>query len=296
MIKIFLALFILSGCGTIEFTNDESTLSDSQAYYQSVMTEVGGSNQFGPAVYLIGSEDRELTIYTILNGAFEIRSDNCGYMKQGVYTDSSPIKINLASVNGQLDETWCLLTIQLSPNVGNTQIPVYPSYSTVYLVFTRRERVQQQSFQFPMGFNLGRLFMIEDEIAMYRVIRKCTFEDAPQVISESTTFVKSIEIKVDDIKDRMGSCYYGVVYTDETGAMKRAAYTTNVFDERHLPLLADVTIHDKRIEVTTNANNAICIINGVVHPIKKCRRKALARNLVGVFTNKRSHWETVWKN
>lgn len=291
MNKLYLVLLVfLSACGSIKLTEDPVLLSDSQAFYESVMTKVGNTYRYGPTVYLITDVNQTLEIFTVLDGSYEIRSDSCNYTKQGAYSDSSPIKIPISEIRDQLDETLCVMTIQISPQIRNTQVPIYPAYSIAYFVFTSREAVGSGAFQFTQGFNFGKIFSIEDKIARYRVIRKCTYEETPVVISESVNPVEKVEITADGITSKIGSCYFAMVYIDGNGVAKRAAYVTNVYDERHFPLFADIVHNGTKIEVTPSAENAICLINGVIQPAKRCKRKALAQNIIGVFTNKRSYW------
>lgn len=290
MTKLYFALLLLlSGCGSIKLTDDPVLLSDSQAYYESVLTKLGDHYRFGPAAYMITDLTQDLVIYTALSGSYEIRSDSCNFTKQGAYADSKPIKIPVSEIRNQVDETLCVVTIQISPQIEDSKVPIYPSFSIAYLVFTNRTTVGSDAFQFIQGFNYGVLFRIEDSISRYRVIRKCVYDNIPIVVSESLTPVDRIELPAGDIINNLGSCYFGVVYVDLNGVAKRAAYATNVFDERHLPLSAEVTRDRRNIAVIPSAGNTVCIINGNI--TRDCKRRAIAQNnVIGVFTNKRSYW------
>lgn len=298
---LFLSFLLLAtGCGSKKLKNDISPTNDADSKYESVLTSVEQDYGLGSKVYVVDNVNEDLHIYTLLDGTYEVRSDSCGFIESGRYTNSESIDIPISKFFSSIDEKLCTVSIQINPELKNSQVAIFPRYSIVYLQMSSRVLKGNFSKQTPKGFPIDNALNYQGAIDKYRVIRKCTYESVPQVVKESTSPVTAITILKKDIsvgmpspaESNIGSCLFSVVFT-ESGISSRIMFSTSVYDSAHDPLSASITTDAKKISVVSTDAVSFCGINRNIKNDYKCSEKIsnLEKvNIIQVHTNKRSRY------
>jgi hypothetical protein len=288
---ILMLLLVVVSCGSKQIKNDSSMTNDADARFESVYTAVGASGNHGTAVYQFSSAEDSFKIYTLLSGTYEIRSDSCNFIESGDYEESETIEIPLQALFTDNSEKLCMVTIQLNPEVEDSQVALFPRYAIVYMQMTSRHLIESRGIQVPVGFNAGTIVDL-GKVDKYRLIKNCV-QAEPVIVKESTV---SAVAKVDFVElgqKAKGSCFYSLVYTKD-GVQGRYAFAINLFDPSHSPLTAKTTVEDGEVKVTAQDDVSVCIINKKSKRSNTCKAslKSLPEKyLIQVHTNKRSYYE-----
>lgn len=281
--------FLASSCGSV-LKDDVVKWDDSSARYQSVFTIVGEESNMGPAVYQIKNSESSLKILTLLSGTYEVRSDSCSFLETGRYSKNEVIEFPLSKFHNTMEEKLCLVTIQVNPEFGST-VAIFPRYSIVYLQFTGREKLTSKGFQFPDGFNAGRLVDV-GTVDRYRLIQNCV-DAEPKVLKESLSPALAT-VDFSELKQNIiSNCYYSLVYTSN-GFQGRYAFTVNVYNKEHTPLKASVKVGKSSVEVTSTPSVSVCSVGTKSKNSSKCSNKLSKLSnpyVIQVHTNKRSYYE-----
>ncbi len=289
LITLIFMAFLASSCGSV-LKDDIVKWDDASAKYQSVFTIVGQESNLGPAVYQVGKNDDTLKILTLLTGTYEVRSDSCSFLETGRYAKNEVIEFPLSKFHNSAEEKLCLVTIQVSPEFEST-VAIFPRFSIVYLQFTNRGIISSKGFQFPKGFNAGRLADI-GTVDRYRLIQNCV-DAEPKMLKESLSpavaTVDFAELKQSEISN----CYYSLVYT-LNGAQGRHAFTVNIYNKEHSPLSANVIVNKSTVSVSSNSSVSVCAVGSKSKNGSKCSNKLSNLSnpyVIQVHTNKRSYYE-----
>lgn len=295
--KQFLIFFslILAGCGTRFLRDDSSLTNDANAKFESVLTSVNGEYGFGSKVYVLRDLTGSLRIHALLTGSYELRADSCGVIEDGRFDSSTPIEIPVNRFFNAVEDKLCTVTIQVNPEVPDSEFAVYPRYSIIYLQMSARASLPSLSHQIPKGFPLEPLRY--RAVDRFRAIRKCSYEPQPIVVKENRSPGTLMLSRADfsnglpfAVEDRIGTCLFSIVFV-ESGVTGRLMLSTSVYDPAHQPLTASATIQGSRLRVSGSDDVSVCAINGKIKNSSNCNEK-LSRlgslNVIEVHSNKRS--------
>jgi hypothetical protein len=291
LLALLAAQSLLVSCGSKQIKNDTSMTNDADARFESVFTSLGPVSSQGTVVYQFKGNEDTLKIYTLLSGTYEIRSDSCNFIESGNYSESEVIEVPLRSLFIDNAEKLCMVTVQINPEIKDSQVALFPRYVIAYLQMTSRELTDSKSLQLPVGFNAGTILDL-GQVDKYRLIKNCVLE-APAVVKESTSpAVAKVEFSELSQKSK-GSCYYSLVYTKE-GKSGRYAFSVSLFDPAHSPLKAEVKVNKNEVVVSSEEDVSICIIDNKSKRSNACKaslKDLPAKYLIQVHTNKRSYYE-----
>lgn len=288
---LILITLVTVSCGSKQLKNDSSITNDADSRYESVLTSIGQSSNMGSSVYQFSNTEDVLNVYTLLSGTYEIRSDSCNFLESGSYSESEVVKIPLQAIFTENLEKLCTVTIQINPELKDSQVAIFPRYSIIYLQLTSRTLIDSKGMQFPIGFNAGSILNL-GTVDKYKLIKNCVIS-SPVVIKESS--ISSIaKVDFDELNQReIGSCYYSLVYS-KANEQGRYAFSINLFNPQHSPLIAKVEQTDKYVTVTSQDDVSVCVIGNKSKRSNTCKeslKNLPNKYLIQVHTNKRSYYE-----
>lgn len=294
--KYILILILLVSCGTNYLRNDSSTTNDADARYESVFTQLGKNATMGNAVYQVKNKEDLIEVHTLLSGTYEIRSNSCNYQDFGTYRNNESIFVPISDLfSGEETEKLCSITIQLNPELRNSEVAIFPRYSIIYVQLTNRDEIKTANFQFPRLFSAGELINI-GIVDKYRLIQNCV-GTSPTIIKESLE-PQVAKVYFSELNQKeISSCYYSLVY-DKGDLKGRYSMAVNVYNENHIPLTASIKKTSKKVYVNSPDTVSICAIGFMSKYRNNCSeklRRLPEAYVIQVHTNKRSFFKMEYK-
>lgn len=299
MKKFWVVILLLFSCSGPQIENDRTPMTDSEARFESVMTQIGSDYHYGNGVFIIGNlvSPKFFKIHTAFQGEWHLQG--CGMNIEGRYQQSQIVNISLNRIFADSEEEkTCTLTIQVSPQVEDSEVTLHPRYSIVTVVLSNRDFNKSIKDRIRANDSLRDITLKPEDNGSYQVVRKCTYETSASflgrfghngVIELNEDFLSDGLIQ--PISERIGSCYFSILYSDSKGTT-RVGYSLSVYDSSHTPLNLAVVSSEGKLSVEGPPTMYICgIENQSEIKSSKCsidQGSLPNRFIIQGHTNKRS--------